>query len=54
MVDCVIRFDYIIHLIPQVGPIIIVKGEQKKNLPKFFYNNSVKFYSDSKILDIFE
>ena len=32
----------------------MLKGEQKKNLPKFFYNNSVKFYSHSKILDIFE
>ena len=29
-------------------------NKTKKNLPNFFYNNSVKFYSNSKILDIFE
>ena len=31
-----------------------LKGEQKKTFQSFFYNNSVKFYSNSKILDIFE
>ena len=30
-----------------------VSWVSKKNLPKFFYNNSVKFYSNSKIWDIF-
>ena len=31
-----------------------VKGEPKKTYQSFFYNNSVKFYPNSKILDIFE
>ena len=33
---------------------IEIKGEQKKTSQSFFYNNSVKFYTNSKILDIFE
>ena len=48
---CILAY---VRLSFDVSCICILKVEQKKNLPKFFYNNAVKFYSNSKILDIFE